>query len=404
MAMRPKTHYKNLVSWSRYATDGSIEGVSRELAVQYQSYALSQRYRPLDFDGFWLQEAIERCTRGIEIMQLQQVESRAFRSAPLEIRHRDAMIKDTHFVRDVLESMLQLPIQPFPPIPTDIILEILQCSAICHQKPYALALVSRQVQHCVDPIVFSTLSIGPSNRFLSELFQNSKTITSGTRFNDASPRLPRFRTSIRNVEIEVQVPSHALESLSSVFPNIQRLVINFPTEYPILLISVPTLKVLECSTSLFDPLNFRAPLFNHLTTLSLNTRDNYWPRRLWNWSTLRQTQLNYLWIIQAFGYGDTELETLDIIETQVIPNLPSQIQFCAFCLHILDDTYWEEIRNISNLLDFANGLWDLRTILVLAKEPPVPIPQAVIVPVKGGSGWDRYQDKALAVVRKRERE
>ncbi|KAH8810164.1 hypothetical protein DL96DRAFT_1716881 [Flagelloscypha sp. PMI_526] len=370
-----------------------IEGVSRDLANEYLSYLSSKSHRSLLFDEEWLREAHHRCVLTIECMN----QPNTYMSGPIsrEERHH---LKDLRFAQTVLRGFLRLPVQRFPQIPTDILLEIMEWSTLYHLEPWSLTLVSLQIQRFLDPILFSTCVIG-NNNFTDWC-------------SDTCPRIRQNRHYVQNVTIKTFIEHHGFLTLSSVFPNIRRLsLMAFDETRPFTLTSIPTLTFLDCVDSEIGVLDFLGSLFVGLTTLSIRVtyRQGWGPWR-WRWSyesLLHTTTLSYLWITASAKDVSRQEELLSIFEAVILPNLPPQAQFCAFRLIVmrldpyLDPTYMDEPWDTDKLRTFANGSLSSRAVLLLASKPHIPISDIVIAPIKVENGCDRYRDQVLNVVRAR---
>ncbi|KAH8810122.1 hypothetical protein DL96DRAFT_1716839 [Flagelloscypha sp. PMI_526] len=196
--------------------------VSRDLAIHYQTtYVTSQTYRSLFFDEDWLRKAYERCSWGIEAVE--EAISRSQWYVTLEDERR---LEDMRFVRDVLNGLLALPFVPFPMFSTDILLEIMKLSALCHRRPLSLTLVSLPIQHYVDPILWSTSNIGDFSPFLWDLnFKPENFIPRSWSFDEKS-RVQKCRTYVRTVRIKIKVQPHTLSNLSTLFPNIRQVLLD----------------------------------------------------------------------------------------------------------------------------------------------------------------------------------
>ncbi|KAH8806751.1 hypothetical protein DL96DRAFT_1629621 [Flagelloscypha sp. PMI_526] len=404
MAKPPGDNYKGLVTWSPESRN--VLSVSRALANQYKlTHVSSQTSRSLFFDEGWLREAHKRCTHTIECIQLQS-HSRGVDTP--RILCTDVDIVDALFVRSVLDDILQLPILPFPPLPAEILLQIMQWSARCHWKPLSLRLVSSQIQPCLDPIVFSTCIIGTRSRFSHHLDLNLEMVTSRNWFSFSSPRLQRYGTYVQIVKLEIHAQDDALIKLSSLFPNIRWLVLRPLSTSQIIPTTIPLLTALECNAASFCDVGFANPLFAGLTTLSLHvTFTGSWKRCKWT-SLLELNKLRYLWITAFIDNKNKGRQLLPTLKNQILPHLPTQTCFCAFHLMVphgqVDvSKYFDGKIQDENLRSFADGSWSSRAVLALDIEPPTPIPQAVVlVPLPPGEYiWDSCRDIVDALVQAR---
>ncbi|KAH8809499.1 hypothetical protein DL96DRAFT_1628323 [Flagelloscypha sp. PMI_526] len=385
--------YKDLVQWS-HVSGKYVTSVSRTLANQYMTSVLSEADRSPFIEDEWLQEAHTRCSRTIKSIR----EAHSF--ATTASVEKDRQLDDTAFVRDVVERILHHPIHPFPPLPLDILLEIMQWSALLHREPLKLTLVSSQVQRCVDPILFSTRVFGGAYSYQGDFIINRRSFTS--KF--LSPRAQNYRTYVKNVTLNGSVSHVGLNNLGSVFPNVRRLIIRYLQVSSELILArpVPLLALLHCNVIVGQAPHFASPLFIGLTTLSL-CLDGSPNWNQWNWATLlHMTNLSYLWISELASDMSEVHGLLHALRSSIIPSLPAQTRFCALRLNgsswdATRDDYFPEEWN-EELHHFADGSWSSRAVLMLAREPQQWIPHVVIFDPKVEEFWDKYQDEALAVV------
>ncbi|KAH8810121.1 hypothetical protein DL96DRAFT_1627719 [Flagelloscypha sp. PMI_526] len=314
------------------------------------------------------------------------------------------------FVRSVLDGLLQLSVRSFPPFPTDVLLEIMKWSALCHQKPLTLTLLPPQIRECVESTVFSNFVINDTSRYREYLSLTPDDKTFISLLSDASPRIRQCRSYVQNITLNVKIRPHTLSNLSSLFPNTRQLVLYPYHAYPLEgAVTIPSLTLLDCNGSIFHNLGFSNSLSLGLTTLSLHILP-WHVLTGWKWDTLLQlTKLSYFWITAPISNDHTQSRLLITFKRSILPNLPSHVHFCAFRLiifgvprrnadgsfNVRDCWYGEDVY------EFADGSWDLRAVLVLAKEQHPPIPQAVIVPAEVKDIWDVDREEVLAVVRGR---
>ncbi|KAH8806745.1 hypothetical protein DL96DRAFT_1629602, partial [Flagelloscypha sp. PMI_526] len=388
---KPLWHnYKDLVCWSPRGP--FITSVSREVAIHLQSsYLPTQKHRPLMLDEAWLRKSYEECTR-----TLQSVQSHSFRLGrpPVDVPLR---MEDLKLVRGVLDSILRLPLEPFPPFPTDIVFEIMRWTVFCHKTPLNLSLVSSPIQRFLDPMLFYSCIIGDKSRYLDCLSRNPKQNISRSWSSESSPRLFRCRTHVGHITLKTRAPSYVLDNLTLFFPNVRRLVLSSENTSFIIPTHMPTLKFLECNGMQFGALNFADPLFLNLTTLSLSITINpIWTNWKWN-SLLQLKKLSFLWISAILRDRPRQQELLEKLKMKILPSLPSQAQFCALRPlpyrrlwggQIVNEDFWDT----ENLRSFADGSWSSQAVLVLAKKPDVVIPQAVILGTQAKNTWDIDRD------------
>ncbi|KAH8797075.1 hypothetical protein DL96DRAFT_1688957 [Flagelloscypha sp. PMI_526] len=403
MARPPRQDYRSLVSW----TDGThVTVASRDFAAEYQSeYVASQTYRSLLFDQDWLEKACEQCTQ--KIWAIQKIIPNALSPAPKDVQLQ-RVLDDTKFVRNVLFGLLSLPIHPFPSFPDDILLEIMQSTAIFHQEPLVLTLISSRVQQCVDPIVFSSCIISTHSRVTDELLGNSEDDGSLLSSYKTPPRVQRCRRYVTNITLETNV---TLKKLVYFFPNIRRLIITRYYSSPVIPISIPTLTLLDSRAWIFSDMNsigdFSNPLFVGLNTLSLNISHCPWTE--WDWSTLGQiTKLTSLWISVSLQDLSAERQLLETFKKKILPSLPLHTRLCVLWVEaevweLANNNYFDPLDS-EDIRAFAAGRWNSFTVLILSGLPPLSsIPQFVTLDAKGKDFWvSKYQDQVQAVVRARE--
>ncbi|KAH8813373.1 hypothetical protein DL96DRAFT_1625918 [Flagelloscypha sp. PMI_526] len=397
MSRYPAHNYKDLVQWSHDSGEDTIS-VSRDLASQYKTSVLSETHRSILIEEEWLQEAHKRCMQAIEFTQKA---CSLVTAVSVEERQK---LEDTAFVCGILEGILLLPIHPVPPLPLDIVFEIIQWSALFHKEPFNLTLISSQVQSCIDPILFSTPLIRVKDFYPGDDFINSHSFTS--IFLSGSPRVQRYRIYVKNVAILGVVSFLSLNTLASIFPNLEGFNVRSLSVFPPAMTKpVTRLKFLHCSLEARGH-DLPWPLFIGVQTLSLALQSNPgWGE--WKWSSLLQMDhLSELWISESAGELWKVKPLFDTFRTSILPSLPSRTRFCALRL---DSTPWDWISaeyllkwNMRELFNFANGSWSSRAVLLLQKEPPQDIPQVVIVRIKGEEIWDTYREEVLAVVSSRQ--
>lgn len=190
------------------------------------------------------------------------------------------------------------------------------------------------------------------------------------------------------------------ELLGSVLPNVTTLVVNdFPSGVPSIEISSVGHMHYHCRRHI-GQFNLASPFFTQLTTLCMTFSVYMHNLDQWSWSFQSSSHLSFLWITRQVDNQSMGNNFLELCETRIIPALPTSLQFFALylsyepCWADMDDFLPEDpsLWDTQRLHSFAGGLWDRRTVLVVAKDGSlIDIPQAL--PLGPGLQWRETPDE-----------
>ncbi|KAH8809568.1 hypothetical protein DL96DRAFT_1821835 [Flagelloscypha sp. PMI_526] len=331
--------------------------VEKEVVEGLQQYSSTATLRSPFLEESWLRKEYKICATTLN--NFEQVDDGRVLSEK-EVQNLQKHKTDIRKVKELLELLLALPVQPLLKLPMDLLLEIIKWAALLNRPSWNLSLVSSQVQHWVDPILYAECTFFVPNRPAS-LF-----------FNDVlSPRLHRCSNFVQSVTVAEDLSQEHLNALPRLFPNAKTLI--FVDSYSTLIPMVhPSVIRLHCCPYKFyndDPLRFSDQLFQQLTIISLDLysclAEELEP---WDWSQLKSlTSLREFWITLNICYLSDENEYLAVLKNQVLPHLPMNLDLFTVYMDFEEwDDVPDNIWDTPDLRNLAAGLWDPRTVLLLS--------------------------------------